>query len=50
MLLFDLRRQLGSTRRFRGPTERAIRQIEIELAGGRELAGKAATEREKVPI
>ena len=45
LLLFELRRQLDRTRHFRGHTERAIAQLERELAGGRELAGRAATER-----
>lgn len=46
-LLLDLRRQLPRTGRMRCQTKRAIAQLEQELAGGRELAGRAATEREK---
>lgn len=43
-LLDDLRRQLPTTRGpLRAHTERAIRRLEIELAGGRDVAGKAAT-------
>lgn len=45
-VLEDLREQLDSGRlgeRSRRRTERAIRRIEVELAGGREVAGKAAT-------
>jgi hypothetical protein len=43
LLLHELRLQRGRTRRFRDHTERAIRQIELELAEGRELAGRAAS-------
>lgn len=43
-LLDDLHEQLPQTR---GPvrrrTERAIRQIEVELAGGRGISGREAT-------
>lgn len=46
LLLNDLRRQLPHARTFRSQTERAIERLEQELAGGRELAGRAATERE----
>jgi hypothetical protein len=44
-LLGDLRRQLDGSlsKRARERTERAIRRIELELAGGRGVAGKAAT-------
>jgi hypothetical protein len=48
LLLTDLRRQRLHSRRFKDQTERAIRQLEWELAEGRELAGRAATEREKM--
>lgn len=44
LLLGDLRRQLPHTRgNFRDQTERAIVRLEGELAGGRDLAQKAAT-------
>lgn len=44
LLLYDLRCQLPRTRGpMRGYTERAIRRIEEELAGGRGRASKAAT-------
>lgn len=44
-LLADLRRQLPTTQEpLRRHTERAIRRIEVELAGGRGVAGKAATQ------
>jgi hypothetical protein len=43
-LLEELRRQLPDLRgRARERTERAIRRIEIELAGGRGIAGREAT-------
>ncbi len=43
-LLFDLHRQLPRSRGpLRAQTERAIAQIEIELAGGRGVAGREAT-------
>jgi hypothetical protein len=44
-LLEDLRRQLASLtdQRARARTERAIRRLEIELAGGRGMAGREAT-------
>ena len=47
-LLADLRVQLPklTDRRAKERTRRAIQQIEWEMAGGRELAGRAATERE----
>ena len=48
LLLHDLQAQLLHAHRFRGHTERAIRQLERELAGGRELAGRAATERDLI--
>jgi hypothetical protein len=51
LLLHDLRAQLPHAHRFRGHTERAIRQIEQELAGGREVAGRAASgEREQLAV
>jgi hypothetical protein len=44
LLLFDLRRQLPKTRgTMRGQTERAIYRLEVELAGGRGVAGRKAT-------
>jgi len=45
-LLDDLRRQLDvlTDPRAVERTERAIRRIEVELAGGRGVAGKAATQ------
>lgn len=44
LLLTDLRSQLPRTRgSSRSRTEKAIRQLEQELAGGRDLAQKAAT-------
>lgn len=44
LLLLDLCRQLPRTRGpLRGHTERAIRRLEIELAGGRGVAGRTAT-------
>lgn len=43
-LLRDLRRQLPNTAGpLRKQTERAIERLEIELAGGRGIAGEAAT-------
>lgn len=43
-LLADLQRQLPLTRGpLRSQTERAIRQIETELTGGRAVAAEAAT-------
>lgn len=48
LLLHDLRRQLPHARRLRGHTERAIAQLERELAGGRGHAARMATEREPV--
>lgn len=43
-LLEDLRRQLPMARGpLRRQTERAIERLEVELAGGRGVAGKAAT-------
>jgi hypothetical protein len=44
-LLADLRIQLPklADRRARERTKRVIRQLEIEIAGGRGIAGKAAT-------
>ena len=50
-LLRDLRVQLAHTRAFRKQTERAIAQIEYELAGNREVAGRAACgERERLKV
>ena len=44
LLLLDLRRQLPRTRgAMRGQTERAIHRLEVELAGGRGVAGREAT-------
>lgn len=44
-LLDTLRLQLDGdlSKRARQRTERAVRRLELELAGGRDLAGKAAT-------
>lgn len=43
-LLADLIAQLPNAKgRMRAQTERAIRRLEVELAGGRGAAGKAAT-------
>jgi hypothetical protein len=43
-LLTDLIGQLPKTRGpLRPQTERAIRRLEVELAGGRGIAGRAAT-------
>lgn len=43
-VLSDLQRQLPLTKGpLRAQTERAIRLIETELAGGRAVAGEAAT-------
>lgn len=50
LLLHELRLQLPRTRGLRGHTERAIAQLERELAGGRDAAGWAATEREQMVI
>jgi hypothetical protein len=51
LLLHDLRIQLPRAGKFRGHTERAIRQIELELAGGREVALRAASgERERLTV
>jgi uncharacterized alpha-E superfamily protein len=44
LILSDLRAQLPRTRGpLRGQTERAIRQIEVEMAGGRGVALEMAT-------
>lgn len=50
LLLFELQSQLPRARTFKGHTERAIARIEKELAGGREVAGRAATEREQMVV
>lgn len=43
-LLRDLQRQLPRTRgRMQERTKKAIQQVEVELAGGRGVAGRRAT-------